>query len=514
LSEKHIVVSCKPTPHDLWGIYLVDVFDNMVLIDELEGYALLEPIPFRSREKPPVIPDSIDEDESTAVVYTEDVYKGPGLQGVPRGEVKQLRLFTYHFGYQTIGGSSHRVGADGPWEPKRVLGTVPVEVDGSAMFRVPANTPISMQPLDCEGKTLALMRSWATARPGEVASCVGCHEKQNTTPLNQQTIAAKRKASAIELWRGPVRGFSFAREVQPVLDRYCVACHDGTEGEGRALPDLPAEQGKFVVLKSGDPEPHVVAGKRKDELLKSWNGVFEPAYFELRCFVGVGGLESDIRLLNPREFDAETSELVQMLKKGHYGLQLDAESWDRLYTWIDLNAPCHGTWRETAGEHRTQRDHQRRIELRKRYAGVVEEDPEAILPLASPPIEPIRPGLPPPPEVSVPQVAGWPFGEAEARRRQKAGGEKTQRVLQLGGGVTPDLVLVPAGKFVMGSPDGCDDERPLAVVEIKQPFWMGRCEVTNEQYRRFDPSHDSRFEHKGSWFFWDHHLDWPNRNTL
>jgi formylglycine-generating enzyme required for sulfatase activity len=38
---------------------------------------------------------------------------------------------------------------------------------------------------------------------------------------------------------------------------------------------------------------------------------------------------------------------------------------------------------------------------------------------------------------------------------------------------------------------------------------MGRCEVTNEQYRQFDPAHDSRFEHKGSWVFSEHHLGWP-----
>ena len=85
----------------------------------------------------------------------EDVYSGPGLQGVPRGTVKNLRLFTYHFAYQHLAGIDNRVGANGPWEVKRVLGTVPVEEDGSAFFRVPAKTPISVQPLDAEGKAVA-----------------------------------------------------------------------------------------------------------------------------------------------------------------------------------------------------------------------------------------------------------------------------------------------------------------------------------------------------------------------
>ena len=227
------------------------------------------------------MPDRVDLARDDAAVYLHDVYAGPGLQGVPRGSVKRLRIVAYQFGYPGMAGPD-KIGRGGPWDAMRILGTVPVHEDGSAMFRIPANTPISMQPLDGEGKALALMRSWSTARPGEVVSCVGCHEKQNSTPPNQSTIAAKRRPSKIKPWHGPVRGFSFAREVQPVLDRYCVACHDGTGGAGHALPDLRADQGKFVVLKSGRPEPHVVGGKSKQELLKSWSGVFSPSYFELR----------------------------------------------------------------------------------------------------------------------------------------------------------------------------------------------------------------------------------------
>jgi len=509
LSEKYFLVTCKPGPNDLWGIYLVDVFDNMTLIKELEGYALLEPIPFRTRERPPVIPDKVDLDADTALVYMEDVYKGPGLAGVPRGTVKEMRLFTYHFAYQAITGISHRVGADGPWEPKRMLGTVPVEEDGSAMFRVPANTPISYQPLDRARKALALMRSWSTAMPGETVSCVGCHEQQNTGPVNQNTIAAKRKHSEIEPWHGPVRGFGFPREVQPVLDRYCVGCHDGTEGEGKASPDLRGDQGRFVVLKSGNPEPHVVTATNKEELFKKWNGVFEPAYFELRRYVRVGGLESDIRVLNPGEFDADTSELVQMLKKGHHGVELDRDAWDRLYTWIDLNAPCHGTWRETVGVEKTRRDHQRRIDLLKLYAGIEGEDPESIEAWHTVFAKPVIPAVPPMEPAAVPQVDRWPYDSREARCRQKAAGTELRRTLELGDGVQIDMVLIPADRFVMGDASGCEDERPLGVVEIERPFWMGRFEVTNEQYRRFDPSHDSRFEHKGSWVFWEHHLGWP-----
>mgnify|MGYP001563564600 CR=1 FL=1 len=172
-----------------------------------------------------------------------DVYQGPGMDGIPRGTVKSLRVFTYHFGFQRVAGITDRVGADGPWEAKRVLGTVPVHADGSTLFRVPAQTPISVQPLDAEGKAVALMRSWMTAMPGETLSCVGCHDRRSSSPPPPYSQALYGPAAEISPWHGPTRGFSFKREVQPVLDRYCVGCHDGSSrDDGRTIPDL---RGRF-----------------------------------------------------------------------------------------------------------------------------------------------------------------------------------------------------------------------------------------------------------------------------
>ena len=151
------------------------------------------------------------------------------------------------------------MGADGPWEPKRILGTVPVEKDGSAFFRVPANIPISMQPLDAEGKALQLMRSWTTAMPGELVSCTGCHDKQNSAPSGTATIASRRKASEIQPWHGPTRGFSFSREVQPVLDKHCVGCH-GTWRETVGIETMATDHARRFELRklyggsTDDPE--------------------------------------------------------------------------------------------------------------------------------------------------------------------------------------------------------------------------------------------------------------------
>ncbi len=504
LSEKYFLVACKPAPDALWGIYLVDVFDNMTLVKEEEGVALLEPVPLRPRPRPPVIVDRVQTNRTDALVYIEDIYTGPGLKGVPRGTVKSLRLFTYHFGYQRLAGIDHRVGADGPWEAKRVLGTVPLEADGSALFRVPAKTPISFQPLDAEGKAVALMRSWMSAQPGENVSCVGCHDRQSSAPPSiNQRMALTQPARPIAPWRGPLHGFSFVRDVQPVLDKYCVGCHDGRNA---AKPDLRRDQGGFVVYRGGQLDGQLVRSN-KQELLGKYGAVFEPSYVALRQFVRVGGLESDLHLLPPREFAADTSELIRMLAKGHHNVKLDAEAWDRLVTWIDLNAPCHGTWAETTKIPGNQV--QRRLELRQLYGGVM-ENCEAAPPTESDSELP-KPVMPEP-ESSVAPVStaieGWPFTAEQASTMQTAAGS-AKRTVNLGNGVTLELVRIPAGVFLMGDTNGAPDEREQRVVRIERPFWMSKCEVSNEQFARFNPSHDSRFEHRTSWWFDEEYTGWP-----
>ena len=215
----------KPTPQSLWGIYLVDVFDNATLIAEIEGAALFEPQPLAARPRPPVIPDRVKPGRRTAEVHIADIYSGPGLQGVPRGTVKRLRVFSYHFGYNAKAGFP-LVGTQAGWDVKRVLGTATVEADGSAYFQIPANTPVSIQPLDEEGRAVQLMRSWLVGMPGELVSCVGCHENRRETLPTRRSLAHDRRPEPLEPWYGAPRPFAFAHEVFPVLEQYCIGCHD------------------------------------------------------------------------------------------------------------------------------------------------------------------------------------------------------------------------------------------------------------------------------------------------
>ena len=482
LSQKYFLVSCKPSSQSLWGIYLVDAFDNIVLLAEDPGYALFEPLPFRASPKPPQIPKKVNLARSDAEVYISDIYAGDGLKGIPRGTVKSLRLFTYNFAFHNLSGSMGVVGMDGPWDIKRVIGTVPVHRDGSARFRVPANTPIALQPLDREGKALQLMRSWMTAMPGEVVSCAGCHEKQNTAPPVKATMALRGPPADIKPWYGPTRGFAYAREVQPVLDRHCVGCHDGqVQPHGAPLADL---RGNRMI---SDYKIHGTA---------AMGGRFSQSYAELHRFVRRPGLESDYHLLEPMEFHADTTQLVQTLAKGHHNVELDAEGWDRLITWIDLNCPYHGTWGEDVGDPGTQRI--RRRELLKLYGNVDDDAEEVFQPAPessySGPIVPIRPK---PPIKETPQVVegpGWPFDAAEAKKRQETAGGGWRQAIDLGDGLTMEIVLIPAGEFVSGSLNGDSHQRPPSRVRIEAPFWMGVAEVTNRQFAQFDPRHDSRIE--------------------
>lgn len=466
LSSKYFLVSMKPTPQSLWGIYLVDVFDNATLIAELDGAALFEPQPLLARPRPPVIPDRVKPECRTAEVHIADIYSGPGLKGVPRGTVKRLRVFSYHFGYNAKAGFP-LVGTQAGWDMKRVLGTATVEPDGSAYFQIPANTPVSLQPLDEEGRAVQLMRSWLVGMPGELVSCVGCHEsRRNTLPL-QRSLAQDRRSEPLEPWYGAPRPFAFAHEVYPVLEQYCIGCHDTAP----------------------------VVGPRSNPCFENP----DVAYDTLHPYVHRPGVESDMALLTPMEYHASTSPLIQMLEKGHHGVKLadlSREAQDRLYTWIDLNVPRAGSWNPPAFQNYDQQ--QRRRELAKAFANN-DDDPEAEHQAAAEAFKQRKPtpyAAPPPEQPIQPdglKAPGFPLAAADASRLQQSGPAGTQKTIDLGSGIKMTLAWVPPGQFVMGSLDGAPDERPRSVVRVSQPFWMAITEVTNGQYAVFDPEHDTRY---------------------
>ncbi len=473
LSSKYFLVSSNAGGS--WGIFLVDVFDNMLPILEESGYCMLEPVPFRPTKRPPVIPDQVDTSRKDAVLHVSDLYTGGGLRRVPRGTVKKLRLFSFDYGYHRLANHTY-IGREGPWDVHRILGTVDVEPDGSSAFHIPANTPIALQPLDEEGKALQLMRTWLVAMPGENLSCAGCHENNQEPPPARHVMASQKKPQQLQPWYGPARGFSFKREVQPVLDAFCIGCHNGQPDKLRRNP---------VDLRDNDKKG------------------FSPAYEVLQKYVRRPGPEGDYHMYPPGEYAADTSPLIQMLKKGHHGVKPDRECYERLYTWIDLNVPFYGTWGEFRAIPNGQ--HERRAEMRRLYA-LVNEDYEVIPDLKIEKIDPIVPKAPEPPKAVAVNCPNWPFDDAEAKRRQGADSARKITVEVDGRKIELDMVRIPAGAFVMGDAAGAADEYPPCAVEIHKPFWIANRVILNREYALFDAEHDSGYLDR-------HGKDHSNRGT-
>ncbi|MCK5834097.1 MAG: SUMF1/EgtB/PvdO family nonheme iron enzyme [Lentisphaeria bacterium] len=434
------------------GIYLLDTFGNRLLIKKSPGLALIEPIPVKRHKRPPVIPSKVRLGEKEGTLYVADIYLGPGLKGVPRGTVKKLRVFEYEYAYRSTGGH-YNIGLEGPWDVRNILGTVDVHPDGSVMFKVPANRPLAIQPLDGNGRALQQMRSWLTVMPGETLACVGCHEDINTATPVRRNKASTLPPQKIKPWYGPARGFSFEREVQPVLDRRCIGCHDGKLD---GAPNFKANQGKKI-------------------------GPFSMAYYNLMRYIRRNGPEGDYTLLNPAEFHANTSRLFQLMEKGHHNVKLTKEEHDRLVTWADINVPYFGTWHEATPKLRNNKLINRRQELRLKYGNISVnvEDISSYKPKKVKFIYPKEEKEVAPKHIA---VKGWPMTAKKAGELQAA---RKPLNIKLNDKESLKLVSIPAGSFVMGDNHGYNDEKPVSKQTIAKPFYMSTTEITLGQFRAF-----------------------------
>ena len=473
LSDKYFLVAAKLDPQSLWGLYLVDVYDNVTCLMQAEGEGYISPILVKETKTPPSIPDRVKLDQKEATVFIQDIYEGEGLRGIPRGTVKELRLHAYEYAYVKTRSDHNWHGIQSGWDIKRLLGTVPVEEDGSVIFKVPANTPISIQPIDKDGVAVQWMRSWFTGQPGEVVSCIGCHEDQNQIPIPKRVIASQKAATPLKAPEGGVRSFTFDLEVQPILDRACIACHNG---EGKAF-DL--------------------RGGKKDKL------GYGTSYLNIHPYVHRQGGEGDMVVLQPYEYHPNTSELVRILKKGHHNVKLTDAEWLKLYNWIDYNAPDKGYFdANVLGKeiipYQGFDQIQRRKELTDKYANGMGVDwKKEIADYASylkaqGPITPVMPEKAAPVKEKTVKAKGWPFDKA-AIKDMLAKEQSNRKEVEIAPGVKINFVRIPAGEFVMGSYQGESDAYPTAKVKIGKAFWMGEMEVTNQQFNVIYPDHDSRF---------------------
>ncbi|NQU25581.1 MAG: hypothetical protein HQ567_30210, partial [Candidatus Nealsonbacteria bacterium] len=337
------------------------------------------PVPLVSRRMPRLQPSTVDYKKKTGEYYVQDVYFGPGSEGIERGTVKKLRVVGLEFRAAGVGSNGNGGPAggalvstpvairNGTWDVKVVVGETPVHEDGSAFFEVPARMPLYFQMIDGDGHVVQSMRSWSTLMPGERQSCLGCHEdKSSAGPVAYKlTEALQSSARTLTPFHGPARGFSFPKEIQPILDRHCIKCHNDPSksrvADGRKPEDKPEDEKKAFSLLSDVSKPR--DGRQ-----------FSDSYVNLTlsgrpdAVVNWLNVQSIPPMLPPYFAGSAKSKLMTMLRDGHSKVKLSQEELDKIACWIDLLIPYCGDYMEAnawgdGGEEKYRRFQKKRDDM-------------------------------------------------------------------------------------------------------------------------------------------------------
>jgi hypothetical protein len=314
------------------GIYWIDRFGNRELIYRDLAISCLSPIPLRPRLRPPVIPDRTtpSSDHAPATIALMNVYDSdfdwPASTRIAALRIIQILPKT------TPTVNKPRIGVANGTNARAVLGTVPVETDGSAYFEAPVGRPIYFQALDERGMAVQSMRSATYVHAGEQLTCRGCHEsKHQTTRQTPRTpLALQRNPSGVRADVDGSNPFSYTRLVQPVLDRHCVACHR----ENSALDLSSTIEGKNGWTRS-------YAG-----LAEKYGFYFDAARGSIRNPTHGGSRTS------AGNFGARASKLLGYLDGRHYDVKLSPEDLHRFTLWLDCNSEFYGSYEDTQAQAR------------------------------------------------------------------------------------------------------------------------------------------------------------------
>ncbi len=348
LDENYFLISYDPQgggavdrrSADRMGIYLADAYGGLELIYREAELSAMYPTLVHPRPKPPVLPQlEPDAQQRVGELLVQNVYDG--LPKSMHGMARYLRIVEAHERHIHTSPCNIWVGMGG-FETKTVLGTVPVESDGSAYFRMPAEKAVFFSVLDENHQALHTMRMTTVVKPGESAGCVGCHEPMTAAPATGRTpMAARRPASEIEPPPWGVQTLGFPKLVQPILNRHCVACHDGTDGDGKSFD-----------LRAGDVAPeHFVPNTWTTYDVGYKNLYTYPSYWKLLDYVTY----ADIHQYHtpPGSWGSRVSPLMKLLavlpgKGGHKEVTLGESEWRMLCAWIDCNVPYLDDYRKFA----------------------------------------------------------------------------------------------------------------------------------------------------------------------
>ncbi len=352
LSEDYYICSYEPQGgrpvSRRYGIYLVDAFGNRELIYRDPNIACHSPIPAAARPRPPVLPEATkrlaDEQatESEATVSIVNVYDSqtPGAEDIKATALRVIQIFPLSVASSKVPhatGYQIPQGKDSINLTRAVLGTVPIEADGSAHFTVPAKAELFFQTLDEDGLAITSMRSGTHFQPGEVASCHGCHESKNEAPTSYARVtplAMRRAPSRLKPEARGTNPFSYPQLVQPVLDQHCVKCLADQSA-------APLDGGLARTKKGSYMNPATAYSNSYISLTPEFG------------FYDYGGKDfSDPKWYRttPGEFGARASRLYALLRQGHYDVKLSPEDLRRITVWLDSCSPFYGVYEKAGGE--------------------------------------------------------------------------------------------------------------------------------------------------------------------
>ena len=376
LSEKGFLVSYAHHHPRATGYaaYYIDVWGNKELIHRDATMDVLCPMPVRKRPRPPTVPSGVAAESNCAVCYVDNVERD--MPGVKPGTVRYLRIseqLQWFFGKSdntgpirwTPGTQHSRNFGYWTWSPTRVIGTVPVEKDGSAYFKVPAGLAVYFQALDENLMEVRRMRSHVEFRPGEIRGCVGCHETKQHVPRSASAggrLALGREPSLPKPppW-GDVAIVDYEKLIQPIFDRHCASCH-GAKDPKKGL-DLTGARDPYGFVQSyrslfgiakGVPTP-LGEGYREaladmPKLEKAEDVLYESVKKRIYSPDGLLCLSNHMsgpEVTQPKQFGSHRSRLVLTLlndQTHRKEVVLSPDEWETLVTWVDANAPYHSTY--------------------------------------------------------------------------------------------------------------------------------------------------------------------------
>ncbi len=282
-----------------------------------------DPRVIRPRPREPVIRPRIDRRKTTGQFILADVYHGRNMEmaGIKPGTIKELLILEdlpKPISYYSLPGT---ISMDGTHTLRRVLGTVPVEPDGSASFKAPALRGLYFVALDEKGLAVKRMQSYTMVMPGETQGCVGCHEARTSTAgsVGRATLLAlKRPPSQIEPVLGVPEVFDYPRDIQPIWDKHCVVCHNAEEPSGRV----------------------VLTGDRNEWFTQSYYSLF--AYKQIRDMFG--RYNTEFRDHRPYGFGTGASPLMQKIDGSHHNATLTKQEYDTVRLWVEASAYFTGTY--------------------------------------------------------------------------------------------------------------------------------------------------------------------------